>query len=170
MKQFTIYIHRNKINNKAYIGQTCQKPEDRWSRGYKGCSHFQSAIDKYGWDSFEHIIFETGLTQDEANKIEEMLIALFDTTNPSIGYNIRTGGKNTALAEETNEKMKGKRAGVKNGRARKVKQYSKDGEYIKTWDYINQAAEELNIAHANISKCCRGKLKTCGGFIWKYEE
>ena len=30
-----------------------------------------------------------------------MLIALFDTTNPSIGYNIRTGGKNTALAEET---------------------------------------------------------------------
>ena len=66
--------------------------------------------------------------------------------------------------------MRGTRAGTKNGRARKVNQNSKDGEFIKTWDYINQAAEALQIAHANISACCRGRLKTSGGFVWKYEE
>lgn len=30
MSDFTIYMHRNKINNKVYIGQTCQAPEKRW--------------------------------------------------------------------------------------------------------------------------------------------
>jgi hypothetical protein len=66
--------------------------------------------------------------------------------------------------------MRGTRAGIKNGRARKVNQYSINGELIKTWDYINQAAEAIGIHHANISACCRGRLKTSGGFVWKYEE
>ena len=29
MKYGVIYMHRNKINNKVYIGQTTQKPEYR---------------------------------------------------------------------------------------------------------------------------------------------
>lgn len=29
-KNFYIYKHTNLINNKIYIGQTCQKPENRW--------------------------------------------------------------------------------------------------------------------------------------------
>ena len=56
----TIYLHRNKINNKVYIGQTIQSPEERWKNGngYKGCYYFYNAIQKYGWDNFEHIILE----------------------------------------------------------------------------------------------------------------
>ena len=43
---FTIYMHKNKINNKIYIGQTIQKPEQRWKNGkaYKPCSYFYAAI------------------------------------------------------------------------------------------------------------------------------
>ena len=61
---YTIYIHRNKINNKAYIGQTCNDPKKRWENGngYKKQPHFYNAIQKYGWDGFEHIIWGENLT------------------------------------------------------------------------------------------------------------
>ena len=52
---------------------------------------------------------------------------------------------------------------------RKVEQYSLDGKYIKTYETINKAA--LNIGQSkggHISDVCKGKRKTCGGFIWKY--
>lgn len=29
MNNYTIYMHRNKINGKVYIGQTCQNPKKR---------------------------------------------------------------------------------------------------------------------------------------------
>lgn len=60
------------------------------------------------------------------------------------------------------------RIGVLSNRARKVNQYTKDGQFVKTWDYIKQVAEELHINAAYITKCCRGKGKTAGGFKWAY--
>lgn len=47
MKTGVIYMHRNLINNKVYIGQTIQKPEYRWrnkGKGYKDSSLFYKAI------------------------------------------------------------------------------------------------------------------------------
>ena len=72
MKEYCIYLHRNKINGKVYIGQTCQKPEKRWNygHGYKNCPRFYSAIVSYGWNNFEHIILENNLNSDEANEKE----------------------------------------------------------------------------------------------------
>ena len=105
---YTIYCHRNKINNKSYIGQTSCVPYTRRWQGhavsgspYEKCRHFQNAIEKYGWENFEHFALMENLTLEEANKYEELLIALFDTTNPEIGYNISPGGKNHTHSEET---------------------------------------------------------------------
>lgn len=53
---------------------------------------------------------------------------------------------------------------------KKVNQYSKQGEFIKTWESIAQAGRELNINHASISACCKGKLKTSGKYIWEYAD
>lgn len=83
---FTIYLHRNKINNKVYIGQTKRKPEDRWGpdgQGYK-TQMFYKAIQKYGWDNFDHIILEQTPTQSEANILEEYYIKIFDSNNPKM--------------------------------------------------------------------------------------
>lgn len=39
---------------------------------------------------------------------------------------------------------------------------------IKEFDSPKQAADELNICHKKIGKCCRGAQKTVDGFIFKY--
>ena len=86
MNNYTVYIHKNKINGKIYVGQTCQEPKKRWDygRGYETSPRFFNAILKYGWDNFEHIILYQNLSQDEANKIEIQLIKQY-----SQGINLR---------------------------------------------------------------------------------
>ena len=48
----------------------------------------------------------------------------------------------------------------------KVGQYTLDGNLIKVFDAIIDACKEVNAYH--ISEVCRGKRKSCKGFIWKY--
>lgn len=63
-----------------------------------------------------------------------------------------------------------KRFGRENNRSRKVEQYDLNGNFIRTWDTIKQAADKLKINTANIIACCQGKYKKSHGFIWRYEE
>lgn len=93
---YCIYLHRNKINNKVYIGQTKfgDNPNKRWQNGngYKENISFYYDIQKYGWNNFEHIILENNLTLDESNKLEKQYISYYNSTNPSVGYNTMPGG------------------------------------------------------------------------------
>lgn len=59
---YTVYQHVNKINGKMYIGITKRTPQDRWGHDgskYKTIPHFYAAIQKYGWNNFEHNILYT---------------------------------------------------------------------------------------------------------------
>lgn len=56
-----------------------------------------------------------------------------------------------------------------NSNIKAVQQYSLDGILLKEFSSIASAARELNLDSSSISKACRGKLKTCGGFIFKYK-
>ena len=113
-RKWSVYIHTNKTNNKVYIGITSWKPEDRWghngNRYYKeDHSVFYNAIQKYGWDGFEHIIFAENLTEEEAKKMEIVLIALYKSNckryeNPSYGYNMTDGGDGTTGRTHSEEK------------------------------------------------------------------
>ena len=90
-----MYSHTNKINGKKYIGITCQKPEQRFrnGNGYKSSPHFNAAINKYGWDSFEHEILYDNLDVDEAKEREIELIEKYQTRDQRFGYNITPGGE-----------------------------------------------------------------------------
>lgn len=57
-----------------------------------------------------------------------------------------------------------------NTSAKKVAQYTKNGEFIKEFASARLAAKELNLDSSTISKVCRGQNKTHGGFIFKYIE
>lgn len=72
--------------------------------------------------------------------------------------------------KEAKEKIRKALEGSKSYRAKKVSQFDKEGNFIKTWDFITQVEKELGISHTHISSCCRGKRKTAGGFVWKYAE
>lgn len=51
-----------------------------------------------------------------------------------------------------------------------ILQYTKDGQFVKEWCCAYDAMRELNINQSSITKCCKDKLKTSGGFVWKYKE
>ena len=103
---YWVYMHINQINGKKYIGQTCQKPEYRWNngKGYVQCPLFYQAIQKYGWENFEHIILKQQLTLNEANEWEKYYITFYNTTNPELGYNLQAGGENHSVSEITKQK------------------------------------------------------------------
>ena len=106
---WTIYLHKNKINNKVYIGQTkCINPNNRWRNGthYEN-TLFGKAIQKYGWDNFEHVILENNIeTQEEANQKEQEYIALYNSTDREFGYNLTSGGYSYELTEEMKEQRR----------------------------------------------------------------
>ena len=56
------------------------------------------------------------------------------------------------------------------GGKRKVLQYDKAGNLIKEWGSMTDAANYYNLKHSNIYNCCKGKQKTAGGYIWKYNQ
>lgn len=78
----------------------------------------------------------------------------------------------THLTEETKRKIsksqKGLFSGKKNPRALITLQYDKDDNLIKVWEYTKLASEELNIDASDISSCAKGKLKSAGGYHWKF--
>ena len=104
---YCVYIHTNKINGKRYVGQTINgnNINKRWSNGlgYKTCTAFYRAIQKYGWDSFEHEIVASNLTKEEANNFEKLLIQKLKSNNREFGYNITIGGDGVAGVKHTKE-------------------------------------------------------------------
>ena len=107
MNNYTIYMHKNKINGKIYIGQTSQEPKKRWNngQGYIDCSRFYNAIIKYGWDNCEQIMVYQDVSQGQANTVEEQLIKQYKTQDDRYGYNIKAGGNNKHHTEETKIKI-----------------------------------------------------------------
>ena len=54
--------------------------------------------------------------------------------------------------------------------SRKILQYSKSGEFIREWQSAAEVERVLGIDNSNITKCCKGKRKYAGSFIWRYKE
>lgn len=71
------------------------------------------------------------------------------------------------LLNPKNHPMYGKTEGD-SPKAIEIEQYDKFGSFIATWSCAKQAGNCLNIDPSGITKCCKGKYKTAGGYIWKY--
>lgn len=118
MKNNNYYVYKHTApNGKVYIGQTQQNPpEKRWlcGKGYPCNTHFTNAINKYGWNNFQHEIVASNLTKEEADEMEIGLIAKHNSADRRYGYNIALGGNSIGKhSKETKIKMSESHAGKK---------------------------------------------------------
>jgi hypothetical protein len=56
------------------------------------------------------------------------------------------------------------------GVKKKVRQLTREGVYIKTFESVKAASEILRINHALISKVCHDAEPTAGGFKWGFVD
>lgn len=193
-QNYFIYMHKNKINNKIYIGITGElSPEIRWQKGYSHNKHFSSAIKKYGWDNFQHIILFQKLNKFQAEEKEKELIEFYNSDNPNYGYNLTSGGglgvckhndysKRLMSINTSGEKnpMFGKHHSeeTKNKIRKKLQSHPRTSKKIlcvelnQIFNSLREAERITGINHSNISQAAKtnGNQKTAGGFHWSYVE
>lgn len=193
MDKFVVYLHRNMVNGKVYVGVTCQANlNDRWRKGKAYNKAFKADVERYGWNNFKHIIVISEISQEEALQKEKELVDFFESNKPENGYNITKGGDvmgmmgkhhsmetkkrlhekmdKIAFSEEHKKRISEAKQGIKHHCAKPVYQFTMSGEYIRKWDYMSEASKTLNINKGNITETCKGNRKSAGGFIWKYER
>lgn len=51
---------------------------------------------------------------------------------------------------------------------KKVAQKDREGNVIRLFDSIGQAARSVNVSPGHIWQCCNGQRKTCKGSVWQY--
>ena len=167
---YYVYMHKNKINNKVYIGITSQNPRQRWRNGtnYWYNTHFYRAIKKYGWnEGFEHLILFSGLTKKEAENKEIELIKQYDSTNKNKGYNIEYGGNATGKhSKDTLIKMSESQKGELNHMyGKKGALNSQSKKIIRLNDRkIFDSQSEVKTFAKNISSACNNKILYSGCF------
>ena len=59
---------------------------------------------------------------------------------------------------------------LKKANSKHINQFTRDGLFVRAWYSAMDIERELGYANTHIIDCCKGKLKTSYGFIWKYAE
>jgi len=107
-----LYLIRNLVNNKCYVGQTREKYEGQRKRQHfyclRTCTHqnpyLQSAFNKYGPENFQFEVIEVVESLERLNQLEKMWIDFYKSLDRS--YNLRGGGDKNLVSEETKRRMK----------------------------------------------------------------
>ena len=190
--EYTVYRLENIVTKKNYIGMTSQNPKERWHKGY--CGKMKEAIDAYPLDLCwkKHIELQTP-NREQALELESELMKWYDSVEN--GYNTseydshhckhseetrkkmaeaHTGEKSYWYGKHHSEESKKKIAESKFGNhyapTKPVLQFSKTGDFIAEYPSTKEAERRTGCYQGHICACCKGKLKSTGGFIWGYKE
>ena len=167
-----IYAHISP-SRKVYVGQTTRDPESRWNygNGYKANRYMYSAVKKYGWAAFEHVILAKDLTQDEANTLEQNFITLFKSADRRYGYNIQEGGRSAGgMSDEAKAHMIALKSGDNAPNARDVAVFDLDGKRVATFTCISYAALAYGIRRGTLITHLRKGTGTCHNLIFRYVD
>lgn len=159
-RNYKLYIHINKYNNKKYVGITCQQVNERWrnGNGYKDNNHFFNSIKKYGWDGFDHIILYENLTQKEAFLLEKIYISALNTI--AHGYNHTAGGEGKCYCYKfLDENIIGNIYGKLKVIKRDIERTENESE---SYWICECSCNQHTIVSVRQSKLFSGKTKSCG--------
>lgn len=167
-----VYGIYNKISKKWYIGSTIDL-HDRIRRHRYYLLHnkhhsqkLQNSFNKHKIDSFEIVILE--LCQNLEIKVlaerEKHYITIFDSYNN--GYNstdIVYDYKKFNLSQEAINK-------VRKVHNKAIICLTKDGNFVKEYESVTDAANELGDQTTNISQACKDNHRSVKGFIFVYKN
>lgn len=144
-----IYLIKNKINNKCYIGQAlCFTGSNnskwgtlgRWKshlrEAFKNnqdhCRLLNNALRKYGEENFEiSTLFKCN--KDDLDNYEIEFIKKYNSIQPN-GYNIKSGGYSSKNSEETILKMQQSHLGIRREKYKRKNEEDNDlPKYIKAY-------------------------------------
>lgn len=156
MNTYYIYKHTTP-NNKVYIGKTTNYMR-RWNNGngYKNNTYFYRAIQKYGWKNISHEIIASGLSLEEANKLEIKLISEYNSTDYRYGFN-NTAGGDGCLGFSPSEITRKKRRIAMTGKRTGYKMSEETKEKIRQKAIGRKLSEETKI---KISEARKGRKHT----------
>ena len=114
-------------------------------------------------------------TEEQKKKLSESKTG---ENNPMFGKHLSEETRNRIseaktgiiFTEEHRKKMSQANKGKIYAPTKSVIQYSKDGEFIAEYSSIMEAERYTGCNNSIICKCCKGKRKSAGGYIWKYKE
>jgi group I intron endonuclease len=121
MLRINMYIYKiiNLKSKKIYIGQTTEiNPLERWY-GHKSdakrgkSSALYDAIRKYGPEMFSFEVILKVDSLDQLNLLEQKLITELNSLVPN-GYNLKPGGNNHKMSQQTKDKISKSKKGIKN--------------------------------------------------------
>jgi hypothetical protein len=179
-----IYIIKNLINNKFYIGSAIGHYRRKGQHLYmlrNNChfnKHLQSSWNKYKENNF---VFEILEFIDDVNKLqdkEEYWINFYNSTNPNKGYNSRNNCQtnlNLKWSKESRLKFSQSKKGKKIHHLDYTKMNNKPVMAIKKseiiyFDSIKEAANMMKVDPSVISKAVNKKIKSSKGYIWNFAE
>lgn len=108
--------------------------------------------------------FKKGMTHIVSDETRKK-ISLSSIGKPATKGSFKKGHISYMLGKHHNDETKKK---ISKSNSKKVMQFDKEKNYLKTWGSIKEAQEYYKIH--NIISCCKGIYKTSGGYIWKYES
>jgi len=106
-----IYIIKNKINDKIYIGKTVQTINIRWNKHLCNAKkhinrYLYDAMNKYGYENFIIEELDRATSIEQLNDLEIYYIKLYKSNDKHFGYNMTPGGDGGEMPLESIKKAK----------------------------------------------------------------
>lgn len=170
--KWIVYITINRCNGKFYIGvHKTIDPEifDNYIGGgiysQAGAKYLQkknkkrnteiafvNAVVKYGYKNFKRTTIKVFDNEKDAYQLESVLVNEKLVKSKQC-YNMALGGKLTFNCIE-----------------KKIYKFALDGEFLRSYKSIQEAADDVGVDQANIVACLHGRQRQSGGFYWNYEK